>query len=298
MVISNNAVKVYFCLVNIFHAMRMAQKLIHIIKSSGNVVPFSVDKLRKSLRRSGANEDTINDITNQVTDQLHEGMTTKEIYRLAYRLLKKKHRPVASKYTLKRAIMDLGPSGFPFEKYIGEVLKNSGYQVKLDQVINGQCINHEVDIFAEDEKTICIIECKYHNSQALHCDVKIPLYVNSRYLDIKAVNDQNGKEYKGWIVTNTRFTTDAIKYGACVGLYLLSWDYPQNGSLKELVDKQKIYPVTCLTTLSKKEKNSLLERSVILCKDLVAKASVLSEIMVTEARIGNIINEALILTKI
>ncbi len=274
----------------------MPQKLIHIIKSSGDVVPFSMEKLERSLSRSGANQDTINSVTTEVGSMLHEGMTTRDIYRLAFRLLKKKHKPVASKYTLKRAIMDLGPTGFPFEKFVSEVFKSSGYTVKTDQVINGQCVKHEVDIYAENAKTVCIVECKYHNSQSIPCDVKIPLYVHSRFMDIKTANSKDSRDYMGWVVTNTKFTTDAIKYGNCIGMHLLSWDYPQNGSLKELVDKQKLYPITCLTSLSRKEKQSLLEKGIILCKDLVSKSAVLAEIMVTEARMGHIINEAITLT--
>lgn len=274
------------------------QKQIHIIKSTGDVVPFSVEKLQRSLRRSGANEDIIKDITAQVTSVVHEGSTTREIYRLAYGLLKKKNKPVASKYTLKKAIMDLGPTGFPFEKFISHLLKNMGYSVKINQIISGQCVNHEVDIVAEDEQTICIIECKYHNSKTIPCDVKIPLYVNSRYNDIKAGSGRRDKEYKGWVVTNTKFTTDAIKYSACIGLTLLSWDYPHSGSLKDLVDQQRIYPITCLSSISKKEKQALLEKGIVLCKELVTKANVLSEIMVAETRISNIINEALNLNKL
>jgi Holliday junction resolvase len=273
----------------------MAQKLIHIIKATGDVVPFAIEKLRHSLHRAGAGEEAVNDITSQVKRQLHEGMTTRDIYKLAFSLLKKKHKPAASKYTLKRAIMELGPSGFPFEKYVGELLKKMGYHVKLNQLITGKCVTHEVDLIAEKEKTTCIIECKYHNSQALSCDVKIPLYVNSRYNDIKAVQEK-ATEYRGWVVTNTKFTTDAVKYGICAGLYLLSWDYPHNESLKELVDKHKIYPVTCLTTISKKEKQSLIALGVILCSELLSRANVLSEIMIPEIRIGNIVNEAMTLS--
>ncbi len=271
----------------------MSKSLVHIIKSTGDVVPFSIEKLQNSLRKSGADEDTVNKLSDEVTAYLREGMTTREIYKLAYKLLKRKHRQFASKYSLKRAIMSLGPTGFPFEKYLGEILKSIGYQVKLNQVIKGQCVDHEVDIVVENEHSVCIIECKYHNSQNIHCDVKIPLYVNSRYLDLKPALEQKGKEYKGWVATNTKFTTDAILYGNCAGLFLLSWDYPRKGSLKELIDEHKIYPITCLSRISNKEKQQLLDKGIVLCKDLITKPDLLPAIMITENRIGNIINEAL-----
>jgi ATP cone domain len=275
----------------------MSENIVHIIKSTGVVVPFSIEKLQRSLRKSGADEATVSGLSAEVESCLHEGMTTRDIYKLAYKLLKRKHRQFASKYTLKRAIMDLGPTGYPFEKYLAEILKTIGYEVKLNQVVKGQCVNHEVDIQAENGKSINVIECKYHNSQGIHCDVKIPLYVNSRYLDLKQTLAKDGKEYKGWIATNTKFTNDAIQYGICAGLILLGWDYPQKGSLKDLVDEYKIYPVTCMSTISSKEKLQILDKGIVLCRDLVSAPAILSGIMITENRIGNIINEALSLCK-
>ncbi len=271
----------------------MPQKSINIIKSTGDLVPFSPDKLKHSLQRSGAAEAVINEVVNEVVSSMHEGMTTREIYSKAFKLLKRRHSPSASRYTLKRAIMDLGPSGFPFEKYVGEVFRHLNYQVKMNQAIAGQCVNHEVDIVAENETEYCVVECKYHNSQSIPCDVKVPLYVNSRYRDISAMYKVAGRECRGWIVTNTKFTTDAVKYGECAGLHLLSWDYPVKNSLKEISDRYKIYPVTCLTTLTKKEKQLLLEQGIILCKDLAVHSNFLSEIKVSEGRIGVVVNEVL-----
>lgn len=273
----------------------MPQKSINIIKSTGDLVPFSIDKLKRSLQRSGTADAVINEVANEVVSCMHEGMTTREIYSMAFKLLKRRHSPSASRYTLKRAIMDLGPSGFPFEKFIGEVFRQLGYQIKLNQIIAGQCVNHEVDIVAENSLEYCVVECKYHNSQSIPCDVKIPLYVNSRYRDISAMYTVKGKECRGWIVTNTKFTSDAVKYGECAGLHLLSWDYPTKNSLKDISDRFKIYPVTCLTTLTKKEKQMLLEKGIILCKDLAARSNSLSEIRVSEGRIGVVVNEVLTL---
>jgi len=272
----------------------MPGRPVNIIKSSGNVVPFSIEKLQQSLRRSGANEDTIRDISGAVEDHLHEGMTTRNIYQYAYKLLKKKHRHVAGKYSLKKAIMELGPTGFPFEKFIGELLERIGYKVKIDQFLQGKCVKHEIDIIAENETAICIIECKYHNSQSISCDVKVPLYVDSRFRDVKPAESK--KEYQGWVVTNTQFTIDAIQYGTCAGLHLLAWDYPEHKGIKEIADEHKIYPVTCLTTLSKKEKELLLENGIILCKDLVVHSKILSENMITGGRMENIIREAMSLS--
>ncbi len=73
---------------------------------------------------------------------------------------------------------------------------------------------------------------------------------------------------QGWLVTNTRFTTDALQYGRCAGLHMISWDFPAGSGLKDIIDNTGLYPVTCLTTLNRSEKLRLLENRIVLCKSL------------------------------
>ena len=157
---------------------------VEIIKSSGKRVQFSIEKLKDSLRRSGANEKTVHEIVDSVIDELYPSITTKEIYKRAFKLLKKSKPLYASKYKLKRAIFELGPTGFPFEKFIGAILKYSGYKVKVGKIINGKCVNHEVDIIAKKNGEHIIGECKFHGEYGKKCNIKIPLYIFSRYQDI------------------------------------------------------------------------------------------------------------------
>src|SRR5688572_33362005 len=121
---------------------------IHISKSTGEVVPFSPEKLIRSLVRAGAPEATAQNILDQVLPQIYEGMTTRKIYQLAFKILRSKSRPLAARYRLKSAIMELGPSGYPFEKFIGEVLKQQEFSVEVGVIVKGRCVNHEVDVIA------------------------------------------------------------------------------------------------------------------------------------------------------
>jgi len=57
----------------------------------------------------------------------------------------------------------------------------------------------------------------------------------------------------------------------------MSWDYPIGKGLKDIIDQAGLYPVTCLTTLSRGEKSRLLERGIVLCKTLAAHPSYLEE---------------------
>lgn len=268
---------------------------IDIIKSSGEKVKFSLEKLRTSLKRSGADEQVVNQILDTVRDELYQGISTKEIYNRAFALLKKNKSYFASKYKLKKAIYELGPTGFPFERFVSAVLKYSGYKTEVGTILQGKCVSHEIDVIARKNSEATIIECKFHSEPGLNCNVKIPLYINSRYQDIKdnwhRLKKKDDSLTQGWVVTNTRFTKDAIQYGNCCRLYLLSWDHPLNNGLKDRIDRLGLYPVTVSTLLSQREKQFLLSRSVVLCRDLINDKFYLDHLGVSETRKKKILDE-------
>ncbi len=250
----------------------LEEKAITIIKSSGEKAKFSLNKLRKSLKHSGADHKLVEEIVAKVYEELYEGISTHEIYNRAFALLKKKRSVFASKYKLKKAIYELGPTGFPFERFVSAVLEYSGYSTKVDVTMDGICTTHEIDVVAKKNGELYIVECKFHGEEGRNCNVKVPLYIHSRYNDVRAhwATKKNVAKtlVKCWVATNTRFTTNAVEYGKCVGLYLLSWDYPQNDGLKDRIDRLGLYPITVSTLLTKREKQFLLSRDVVLCRQL------------------------------
>ena len=280
----------------------MAKNLsdIEIIKHSGQKAKFSIEKLKASLRKSDADEALVSEIENNVRDELYQGISTKEIYNRAFSLLKKKKKGYASKYKLKKAIYELGPTGFPFEKFVGALLFYSGYEVKTGQILQGKCVTHEVDVVAHKNGQYLVAECKFHSDEGRNCDVKVPLYIHSRYRDIlNYYGDRNNGEIpnEGWVVTNTRFTEDAIKYGNCVGLHLLSWDLPKDNGIKDHIDRLGLYPVTVSTLLTQREKQFLLSRDVVLCKQLIDDHFYLDHLGISEKRKERILGEIELLCK-
>lgn len=245
---------------------------ISITKRNGERVPFDVQKLIDSLDRAGASELEIEHVIQEVAKNLVDGISTHKVYQMAYSILRKKSHRVAGKYRLKKAIFELGPTGYPFERFVGELLKNRGYTVEVGKIVQGHCVQHEVDVVAEKDSRKYMIECKFHSDASKKSDVKVSLYIHSRFLDVKnewKKRPSAGLEFfKGWLVTNTRFTADAIKFGKCAGLEMVSWDYPRNGSLKQLIDESGLHPVTALQSITKKEKQAILEQDVVLCRDL------------------------------
>lgn len=266
-----------------------------VTKASGVEVIFSMDKLRQSLRNSGATEEQVDKVIKVIEPQLFNGISTKKIYMWAFSILKKSTGSVAAKYQLKKAITEFGPSGFPFEKFIGKLFERKGYHVKVGIIVQGTCVSHELDVVASSETEHMMMECKFHSTQGKMSDVKVPLYIHSRFNDVKGqwlLNKQlKDKQLKAWVVTNTRFSPDALRYGTCVGLNLLSWDYPLNESIKVMIDRYKHYPITCLTLLTKPEKEHLLENNVVLCSELKDDYARLNALHIPDKRIQQIKKE-------
>lgn len=266
-----------------------------IEKHSGEKEHFDPQKLHDSLQRAGASKAIINKVEKAIAPHLEDGITTKEIYRRAFQQLRKLQRSTAARYSLKKAIMELGPSGYPFEHFVGEVLRHMGYEIEVGQMVQGQCIKHEVDVVAHNNHQQFVVECKYYNSQGKYCNVRVPLYIHSRFNDIekrwKSTPGLEKRSFHGWIFTNTRFTDDAMDYGRCVGLRMVSWDYPRNESLKNMIETTGLFPVTVLTLLNRKQKQTLLEKDIVLCRQLRDKSGLLDQLGLTNSKKRKVLEE-------
>jgi hypothetical protein len=250
----------------------MPPKGIYIIKSDGVRELFDREKLLRSLRKIGTEKDLAEKIVVKVETDLAEGSTTKEIYRQAFSLLKKHQRPVALRYSLKRAIAELGPSGFPFEDYVAEIFRAQGYQAVTDQIAMGTCVPHEVDVVAFNDTELIMVEAKFHTDFSTHSDLKVALYIKARFEDLQnsfyKYGDKTRKMTKGVLITNTNFSTTAIQYGECAHLNMVGWNYPRNNNLHNIIENLNLVPLTVLTTLTQTEKKMFLANRIVLSKQL------------------------------
>ncbi|REL39028.1 ATPase [Rhodohalobacter sp. SW132] len=269
---------------------------IHVTKASGEQELFDESKLRKSLKGAGASDDLIDMITKSVSNHLFEGISTRKIYREAFRQLRAESQRVAGRYKLKEAILELGPTGFPFECFVAEILNRIGYKTEVGVKVQGDCVTHEIDVIAIKDDHYYMVECKFHNKKENSCNVQVPLYIQSRFLDVKnnwtRQPGHAGKKHTGYVVTNTRFTQDALDYGKCIGLNLLSWDYPKDNGLKDVIGRLNLHPITCLSTLTKTDKEQLTEKGIVLTVQLYENKNALKEIGIDQRKANRVIKEA------
>ncbi len=303
-----------------------SDRQLFVKKEDGSFELFDQSKIRSSLIKSGADENQADKIVHTVIEAfLDEGLhnhvdkeerteiycSASEIYERAFALLKESSRVVAARYSLRRSLLEFGPTGFPFEEYIAQLFKARwGLDSITDQVVLGGCVPHEVDVVAwglrtdnitgladneANEEKLIMAEVKYHHDPASKTDLKVALYVKARYDDLAETTfDYGGKKRKlseGWLVTNTRFTDTATTYASCKGIKLLSWDYPEEENLRTMIENTLLHPITCLTTLSSGEKRLLLERDIVLAKTLFDKISEMQILGFSKERIEIVLGE-------
>jgi len=251
---------------------------IKVVKADGTTEFFKVEKLRRSLRRAGATVKEVQDIIKYIEMHLYDGIRTQEIYRAAFDKLRSHEMPAAARYSLRRALFNLGPTGFPFEAFLGRLYTAQGYTVTTGTTVPGKCVDHEVDLAAYKPDHSFVAEAKFHSRPGVKSDLQVALYCYARFLDLKdrqicAEDICSIQEFR--LITNTKFTKTAKQYAECVGLPLLSWDYPRQNNLHDLIQRHAVYPVTILQTLSAKEIGILISHNIILCSEIPQNTGIL-----------------------
>lgn len=268
---------------------------ISVKKASGKFEPYNPEKLIRSLCNSGTSLVVAEEIAADVSLWLTDGMSTKKIYSLAFKLLSRKSKAHATRYNLKKALLELGNTGYPFEHLVGEIFHQQGYNTEVGIIVEGHCISHEMDVIATRENNQMIIECKYSQSQGKHVGIQVPLYVHSRVDDIiqhrKTCKIYQGMKFMPCVVTNTRFSDDSIAYAKCVGLKLIGWDYPAGNGLKEMLEKLKIIPITIVKNLTLEEKQILMDQGIITFANLQENLSALDALNINQRRYREFMKE-------
>ena len=246
-----------------------------VINSKGEKEPFSFYKVYQSAKRAGASVGLAKEIAQEIEKKIYPGIKTSEIFKKIKKLLSERHPQASIRFSLKEAMRKLGPTGFLFEKFIREILLANGFKVKINQYLQGFClVTYEIDFLSEKRKTIYIGECKYHHLAGERVNLQVALANYARFLDIEGSSyfrklKSKGFQIKPMLVTNTKFSKEAIRYAQCKKTELLGWRYPKNQGLEYLIEKEKLYPITILPSLKGYLKEIFVQKRMMLVKDLL-----------------------------
>lgn len=263
--------------------------MINVTKANGEKEPFSKDKLMRSIQRAHVPQELQEKLLSHIQEKLYDQISTSEIYSHISDFLGKSDKPYTKgRYSLKKAIMDLGPSGYPFEDYVSEILKRLGFVTNVRVMVLGRCVTHEIDVIAEKDGKKVMVEAKFHNMVGTKTRIHVALYTKARFEDITKNNNFN----EAWLITNTKTTTDVIDYANCVGMKVISWSYPEKGSLTDLIEQSGLHPVTSITTLSNSQIQTLLENHIVLAQDICKNPSLLNSLHIDPHTRDSVLTEA------
>lgn len=239
-----------------------------VIKINGEKEDFSPKKVYYSAMRAGAPAFLAKNIAKEVEGEVYNGIKTTEIFKKVKDRLKKESFQLSLRFNLKEGMKKLGPAGFVFEDFVRQIFSRLGMKVKGNKILSGKCCSYEIDFIAEKEGKIYIGECKYRNSGEDKIDVNVCLKAFAILDDVKSAG-KFSPDLNFLIVTNSKFTNQAIKYSNCKGIKLLGWNYPKNEGLEDLIDKYKLYPITILPSFKSYQAEIFKSEGVMLVDEIL-----------------------------
>lgn len=242
---------------------------------------FSPEKVYRSARNAGAGKDLAKEIREKIKKKVYPNIKTSEIFKEIKKLLTKKDIRTSLRLDLKKAMKKLGPTGFPFEKYIKSIFESRGFNTKINIHIKGKCCTYEIDFLARKGKEVCVGECKFRNVFDNAVDVNVALINKARFLDLKGgsyLKKFSGLEIKDFLVTNAKFTKKAVSYSRCADVNLLGWNYPKGKGLEKIIEEKKLYPITILPSLSKEVAEIFILKGRMLVEDVFKVKNISKEI--------------------
>lgn len=265
-----------------------------VVKADKTHEPFSQEKVISSIKRARIHPELQKEVLRHVLSKVYDGISTEEIYHHIIEFLGESPIPYTkSRYRLKEGIMNLGPTGYPFEDFIAKLLQAQGYHTRVRQILTGECITHEVDVIAEQAGRSAIIEAKFHNNPGTPSQIHVGLYTQARFEDVKLRNHID----EAWLITNTKTTTDVNTYALCKGIKVVSWNYPEGEGLRDMIEKARLHPITLLSTLTNAQKRILLNNHIVLCKELLEDNSLVDMLYLSNPTREQVLSEVSFICK-
>ena len=237
---------------------------VNVTKYDGTKQAFNREKIIRTATRMGATRQAAEQIVDEIEHKAYDGMTTRKILQMLYTRLKK-HRPTLKHQIDLRRALSLLNSAPDFEQYIQQLLREHGYQVTPNQIIQGKCVQHEVDAIATKNNRTCFVEVKHHIKYHTPTGLDIPRIARAVLEDITEghqLGQNNHKIDYAMIVCNTKLSDYAKQYSDCRKISHIGWSSPQNQDLQTMIETKKLYPITILRGLNTQTRNRLTSNGI------------------------------------
>ena len=244
----------------------------------------------------GATHKIASEIVDKIEARLYEGISTKKILQMIFRFMSK-HKPGVKHFLDLRKGLSLMGSKPEFEMFVQIILANNGFEVSPNQLLKGKCVEHEVDAIAKKDGKTYFVEAKHHFSYHAPTGLDESRIARAVLEDVTegfALGKTEIRIDGAMIVTNTKFSKHAKRYGECRNMLQIGWSSPENHGLQTMIDKKKLYPLSCLKGFRVENRNRLVNSGIVLMKQLLEEnpSELAKKAMLQEAFIRSIVAKA------
>jgi hypothetical protein len=159
-----------------------------------------------------------------------------------------------------------------FEAYVRAILARDGFEVSPNQLLIGKCVNHEVDGVARKNGFIYFLEVKHHLNYHIPTGLDESRIARAVLEDVAegfALGRSDLKIDGAMIITNTRYSQEAIQYGKCRGILQVGWSSPTGHGLQDLVTETNLFPLSCLRGLKRDVREKLANSGIVLFEQML-----------------------------
>lgn len=242
---------------------------IFVTKADGSRQPFDREKVVRTCLRIGASRHIAEEIVEEVEAKLHDGIETEKILDMIFRLLRRYKPVIEHLVDLREGLSLMSPR--EFERFVQVLLSEQGYEVTPNRIVRGRCVEHEVDAIAvKDGMTYCV-EVKHHSNYHTPTGLDESRIARAVFEDVTEGSELGLNDLKierAMIVTNTRFSEHAKRYGDCRNILQIGWSSPPYRGLQDLIEEKRLHPITCLKGLEKDARGKLASAGIVLMKQL------------------------------
>lgn len=244
---------------------------VFVTKADGSRQLFDREKVVKTCLRMGANRRIAFEVADKVEARLYDGIPTRKVLQMIFRLLRK-HKPTIRHFLDLRKGLSLMGSKPEFEKFVQILLAHHGFEVSPNQIIRGKCVGHEVDAVARKDGVTFFVEAKHHSNYHTPTGLDESRIARAVLEDVTegfTLGKSNLKIDRAMIVTNTRYSEHARRYGKCRNILQIGWSSPKTLALQSMIEEKKLYPLSCIKGLKIEVKMKLVNSGIVLMKQLV-----------------------------
>jgi len=243
----------------------------YVAKADGSRQLFDREKVAKTCLRMGLNRRIAYEVADEVEARIYDGIPTSQVLKLIFRLLRKRTPTIRHFLDLRKGL-SLMVSKPESEKFVQILLVHQGFEVSPNRVIIGKCVGHEIDAIARKNGITYFVEAKHHSNYHTPTGLDESRIARAVLEDVTegfALGKSDVKIDRAMIVTNTRYSEHANRYGKCRDILQIGWSSPKMLALQNIIEEKKLYPLSCIKGLNSEIKMKLVISGIVLMKQLV-----------------------------